>query len=112
MFLFQYYSSPMNCRAKFPGKGISDGVQQDIDRITTTWRTYRQQYGRKGDGLFGAFTIADAMFAPVVLRFRTYGIELDAVCQTYAEFVLALPAMQTWLQAAELEAEILPQYEM
>ncbi len=103
---------PMNCRARFPGKGILDGVQQDIDRITTIWRTYRQQYGHKGDGLFGPFTIADAMFAPVVLRFRTYGVELDAVCQTYAEFVLALPAMQTWLQVAELEPETLPQYEM
>lgn len=103
---------PMNCRAQLPAKGISDGVQQDIDRITAMWRTCRQQYGHKGEGLFGPFSIADAMFAPVVLRFRTYGVELDAVCQTYAAFVLALPAMQTWLQVAELEPEILPQYEM
>jgi glutathione S-transferase len=102
----------MNCRAKFPGKGISDEVQQDIDRITTIWRTCRQQYDRKGEGLFGAFSIADAMFAPVVLRFHTYGVELDVVCQTYAAFVLALPAMKIWLQAAELEPEVLPQYEM
>lgn len=103
---------PMNCRAKLPDKGISDEVQQDIDRITAIWRTCRQQHGHKGKGLFGAFSIADAMFAPVVLRFRTYGVELDAVCQTYAAFVLALPAMQTWLQVAELEPEVLPQYEI
>jgi glutathione S-transferase len=52
------------------------------------------------------------MFAPVVLRFRTYEVELDAFCQTYAALVIALPAMKIWLQAAELEPEVLPQYEM
>jgi glutathione S-transferase len=52
------------------------------------------------------------MFAPVVLRSHTYGVELDVVCQTYAAFVLALPVMKIWLQAAELEPEVLPQYEM
>jgi glutathione S-transferase len=62
--------------------------------------------------LFGRFTIADAMFAPVVLRFRTYGVELDSVCQAYADAVLVLPAMQAWLQDAQAESEMLPAFEL
>lgn len=102
---------PMNCRVQHSCYAITPAVQQDIDRITTLWRSCRQQFGRNGDGLFGAFTISDAMFAPVVLRFRTYGVALDGVCQTYAEFILTLPALQPWLQTAESETEILPQFE-
>ncbi|MUG98097.1 glutathione S-transferase [Scytonema sp. UIC 10036] len=98
---------PMNCRSRFPGKGMTPEVEKEIDRITSIWRECRQNFGTGGDMLFGNFTIADAMYAPVVVRFKTYGVELDAVCKTYAETVLALPAMQEWLKAASLETEII-----
>jgi glutathione S-transferase len=58
--------------------------------------------------LFGEFSIADAMFAPVVSRFTTYSVSLDAVCQAYAEAIWALPAMQSWAAAAEAEEEAMP----
>lgn len=102
---------PMNCRARYPGKGMALGVPQEIDRITTIWRECRQKFGGDGDMLFGKFTIADAMYAPVVLRFVTYGVEVDRVCQDYMEAVLELTAMQEWLKAAETEEEVLSKYE-
>jgi glutathione S-transferase len=96
---------PMNCRARLPGKGMEPGVQADIDRITAIWRDCRQNYGAGGDMLFGHFTIADAMFAPVVSRFITYNVKLDAVARAYAEAIWALPAMQEWVAAAHAEPE-------
>lgn len=98
---------PMNCRASLPGKGMASGVQADIDRITTIWRDCRQRFGRGGDFLFGAFTIADAMYAPVVSRFTTYGVTLDPICQAYADAIGSLPAMQDWLAAAQAETEVI-----
>lgn len=102
---------PMNCRAFYPGKGMTPEVQKDIDRITSIWQTYRQTYQKSSDFLFGHFTIADAMFAPVVLRFKTYGVQLDPVCQTYADTILALPALQSWIEAGKAETESLPAFE-
>lgn len=102
---------PMNCRARYPGKGMALGVQKDIDRITEIWQECRQKFGAGGDMLFGKFTIADAMYAPVVMRFVTYGVELNKVCGDYMEAVLALPAMQEWVKAGEGEEEILSNYE-
>jgi glutathione S-transferase len=103
---------PMNCRAKVPGKGMKVGVQEDIDRITCIWRNCQEIFGNGGNLLFGDFTIADAMFAPVVLRFATYGVELDSVCQNYADAILNLPSMQEWVKAAKLEREIISKYEL
>ncbi|WP_341525075.1 glutathione S-transferase family protein [Nostoc sp. UHCC 0302] len=94
---------PMNCRAKYPGKGLAPGVQQDIDRITSIWQYSRQNFGSSGNLLLGNFTIADAFFAPVVLRFVTYDVQLDAISQDYVKAVLALSTMQEWLKAAENE---------
>jgi glutathione S-transferase len=102
---------PMNCRAKYPGKGLGLGVQQDINRITAIWRDSRQMFGNDGDMLFGKFTIADAFFAPVVLRFVIYDVQLDDVSRDYVAGVLALPAMQEWIKAAETETEVMSQYE-
>jgi len=96
---------PMNCRARLPGKGMTSEVQKDIARITAIWQECRQQFGSGGNLLFGEFTIADAMFAPVVSRFVTYDVQLDPISSAYAEAVLALPAMQEWLKAAEAELE-------
>ena len=102
---------PMNCRARFPGIGMTPEVQKDIERISTIWRDCRQNFGTSGSMLFGDFTIADAMFAHVVLRFITYDVKLDQDLRTYAEAIVALEAMQEWLKAAESELETIPEYE-
>ncbi|NJM22115.1 MAG: glutathione S-transferase family protein [Richelia sp. SL_2_1] len=98
---------PMNCRAKLSGKGMALGVQTDIDRIIKIWQECRQNFGDGGDMLFGKFTIADAMYAPVVMRFVTYGVQVDNVCQDYMEAIMALPAMQEWVKASEVEEEVI-----
>ena len=105
------HNMPMNCRARLPGKGMTPAVQTDIDRITTIWRDCRERFGAAGSLLFGEFTIADAMFAPVALRFVTYGVSLDDISQQYVDAILALPALQEWLQAANAEVETLPAFE-
>jgi glutathione S-transferase len=102
---------PMNCRTKYPGKGLVSGVQQDIDRITSIWQESRQKFGDGGNLLFGNFTIADAFFAPVVLRFVTYDVQLDPISRSYVEAALALPAMQEWINSAKSETEIISKYE-
>jgi glutathione S-transferase len=96
---------PMDCRARHPGFEANPRVQADIARITAIWHECRHNFGSGGDLLFGHFTIADAMFAPVVSRFVTYDVKLDSVAQAYAEAVWALPAMQEWLAAAGSEVE-------
>jgi glutathione S-transferase len=105
-------SMPMDCRARLPGQGRKSGVQADIDRITELWRNCRQQFGQSGDWLFGQFSIADAMFAPVVSRFVTYEVELDPVSRDYADTVWALPAMQDWLTAAAAEPEVIVEHKL
>jgi glutathione S-transferase len=94
---------PMNLRARRPGEGRAPGVAEDISRITSLWRECRSRFGQGGPFLFGAFSIADAFYAPVVTRFVTYGVELDAVCGAYRDAVMALPAMRTWMEAAQGE---------
>lgn len=96
---------PMDCRARHADPGVAPDVQADIDRITTIWRQCRQRFGSTGELLFGSFSIADAMYAPVVSRFITYGVPLDPVCQTYTQALWALPAMQDWLMVAADEVE-------
>ncbi len=96
---------PMNCRAALPGRGQSPEVDRDVARISAIWRRCRERFGGAGDMLFGAFTVADAMFAPVVSRFVTYAVELDPVSRAYVDAVSALPAMKAWVAAARAEAE-------
>jgi glutathione S-transferase len=96
---------PMNCRARLCILGFNPVMQADIDRITAIWRECRELFGTSGDLLFGHFTIADAMFAPVVSRFITYDVKLDAVSQAYIEAIWTLPAMQEWIAAANFELE-------
>lgn len=94
---------PMNFRSRFPSREISADVQTDIDRIKNIWRECLTKYKGGGDFLFGNFSIADAMFAPVVSRFFTYGVTLDPDLKSYAETVWSLTAMQEWLEAAKKE---------
>ncbi|MFI4986486.1 MAG: glutathione S-transferase family protein [Alphaproteobacteria bacterium] len=94
---------PMDMRARKPGQGIAEGVQADIDRIGAIWRDCRARYGKEGPYLFGQFTAADAMFAPVVSRFVTYAPKLDPVSAAYRDAMWSLPALKEWYAAAERE---------
>lgn len=95
---------PMNIKARISSFKVWSKAQSDIDRILLIWRDCLQSY--QGSFLFGQTpSIADAMFAPVVLRFLTYGIKLDAGCQAYCDHILALPEMQEWIAAALEEPE-------
>jgi glutathione S-transferase len=97
---------PMDCHAR-RSQAATSAVQQDIDRIFVLWQACRQQFGQGGEFLFGEFSIADAMFAPVTSRFVTYDVALTPAAQAYVNAVWGLPAMQEWLSAAEAEAEVL-----
>jgi glutathione S-transferase len=96
-------SMSMDLREHHPGRRRSDAALADISRITAIWRDAREKSGDRGPFLFGGFTIADAMYAPVVTRFDTYEVELDPVCRAYADTILALPAFLEWRTAAQEE---------
>ena len=94
---------PMNIRADRPGVAIGADVQADIERITALWRDCRGRFGAGGPFLFGRFSIADAMYAPVATRFSTYRIPLGPVEQAWVDAVRALPPMRDWAAAASAE---------
>lgn len=100
---------PMDFTARFgpPGKVLTP-VRADIDRILDIWTECRRQYGVDGPFLFGAFSIADAMFAPVCSRFVTYAIPLDPVSDAYVARMMNLPAMQEWGRDAAAEVMGIP----
>src|SRR5215472_1242133 len=98
---------PMNMRSSFPDRGVTPESQADINRITALWRECRSRFGAGGDFLFGHFTNADAMYAPVVSRFRTYKIALEEEAQRYADAIWALAAVQEWFAAARNEPMII-----
>jgi glutathione S-transferase len=93
----------MDIKASKPGEGRTPEVAQDIARIAEIWHACRAAYGKGGPFLFGSFGIADAMYAPVVTRFATYGVELDSVCREYCAAVQAHPPMREWCDAARAE---------
>jgi glutathione S-transferase len=101
---------PMNLKSRHPGFKVWSGAQADIDRITTIWRECFAAY--HGPYLFGALTVADAMYAPVVTRFLTYDVKLDADCAGYCDRIAALPDMVAWREAAMLEPEELEELDM
>jgi glutathione S-transferase len=101
---------PMNVRRRIP-RTPSPEVAADVARIQSIWSDCRSRFGAGGPFLFGAFSIADAMYAPVASRFHTYGVELAAPARAYAQALLALPAFQAWVADANAETEVNPQYE-
>ena len=97
-------SLPMNIKAHFPGFKVWSRAQTDIERIEIIWNECLETYG--GPFLFGDKPcLADAMFAPVVTRFITYDVPLDPACVAYCDAIMALPAMQEWVAAAEEEPD-------
>ena len=86
------------------GHLTSGGVQRDIDRILSLWVLSRERHGQSGPFLFGKFSIADAMYAPVVSRFLTYGpVPMDKTCEAYMETISRLPAMTEWVEGAKAQ---------
>jgi glutathione S-transferase len=106
---------PMNIRASYPGRGLTTEVRAEIERVVGIWRDCRKRFssaGAKDDGfLFGAPSIADAMFAPVVTRFVTYGVALDADAKAYVDAVMRWAPMAAWCEAAKHEPWLIEKYE-
>ena len=115
-FLELRNNMPMNIRASYPGKGLTPAVRADIERVTWLWRDCRKRFGGafpKDDGfLFGTFGAADAMYAPVVMRLKTYGVKLDSNTEAYCNAVLAQPALMEWIDAAKNEPWLIAAYEL
>ncbi|WP_295753287.1 glutathione S-transferase family protein [Undibacterium sp.] len=103
-------SMPMNIKADFSGKGRNAGSQADIGRISEIWEDCLSRYGAH-HYLFGDFSIADAYFAPVVMRFKTYNVSLAPALQAYIERVQAHPAVAEWIRDALNEADHQPKYD-
>ncbi|MDP7145534.1 MAG: glutathione S-transferase family protein [Pseudomonadales bacterium] len=103
---------PMNCRKKFQNGQLSPKAEVEIERIKALWRKCRLEYGRDGEWLFGRYSIADAMFAPVALRFAGYSIPLDGAEEAYVTSVLAQPSIIEWMEAGKLEKEIIDEDEV
>jgi len=96
---------PMNVRVRGARIPLTSEVQIDLARIAAIWEKCRSRFGSGGNMLYGHFTIADAMFAPVVTRFMTYGVTLEGRANDYLNAVWALPAMEEWVKAGEKETE-------
>lgn len=106
---------PMNIRASLPGRGSTPAVRADIQRVVAIWRDCRRRFAGsapRDDGfLFGAFTLADAMFAPVATRLRTYAVPLDADAQAYCDAIFAHPPMKRWVEEARREPWLIEKVE-
>jgi glutathione S-transferase len=99
--LRQHY--PMNVRKRIGNRPPTAEVQANIERIQSMWRECRERHSRLGPFLFGRFTAADAMYAPVVSRFETYAVPVDPTVRAYMDAVLGLPAFRDWIDAAARE---------
>jgi glutathione S-transferase len=95
---------PMNARALGRRTAVNPECSADLARIEALWADCRGRFGAGGPWLFGEYSVADAMFAPVVLRMRTYGAHLQPVSTEYSATVLADGHLCEWLAAAEAES--------
>jgi len=103
---------PMNCRKNFTNIKLSAEAKNEIERIKTIWRTCRTQYAAEGEWLFGKYSIADAMYAPIALRFHGYNIPLEGIEAEYVESVLKQPCINEWIEAGKIEKEIIAEDEI
>jgi glutathione S-transferase len=94
---------PMNARARNRRAAVTAALEADVERIDEIWNDCRSRFGSGGPWLFGEYSVADAMYAPVVLRFNTYGAGISQTARWYMASVLEDGALQEWLQAAKLE---------
>jgi glutathione S-transferase len=103
---------PFNARRTPRPIATDADTNADIARIAQLWRDARARFGADGAFLFGRFSIADAMYAPVAGRFRQYAVELDPVCAAYVDAVHALPAMRQWIADGTQEPWFVERFEL
>ena len=101
---------PMNLRARHQAFKIFSGARPDVERVRTIWTECLDAYG--GPFLFGAPTMADAMYAPVCTRFRTYAVELDPALKAYCDLIFDWPLMQEWTKSALAEPDEIEELEV
>lgn len=101
----------MNVRRRVEGRARDADADRDIARIEDIWTQARGRYGADGPFLFGRFGAADAMYAPVVTRLETYGVDVGPEARAYMDAVLALPAMKQWYAEAAAESWTIPEFE-
>jgi glutathione S-transferase len=94
---------PLNARARNRRTPMTPGLEMDLDRIDEIWNDCRRRFGAGGPWLFGEYSIADAMYAPVVLRFKTYGAQISETARWYIATALEDSALQEWVRAAQSE---------
>ncbi len=98
---------PMNCRKKFSDIQLTEDATREIERIEQIWRKCRAEFGANGEWLFGDFSIADAMYAPIALRFEGYSIPLTDVAASYVQQVLNHPDIVGWIESGKQEKEVI-----
>ncbi|MEJ8574340.1 glutathione S-transferase family protein [Microbaculum marinum] len=98
---------PMNLRKRFAYRDRGSEVTRDVARIQQMWGECRRRFGSEGPFLFGRFSAADAMFAPVVARFETYSIPVDDTVRAYMDAVMGTPAFREWKAAGDAESWVL-----
>ncbi len=98
---------PMNCRARGRKVPVTDALAGDIARIKQIWTECRTENADAGPWLFGSFSVADAMFAPVVARFITYGVEREGEVAGYVETLWNDPAIERWVEQSQAETEVI-----
>ena len=103
---------PMNVWRPVIQRQLEADAKADVARIDAIWNECRSRFGATGPFLYGAFAAADAMYAPVVWRFRTYAVEVSATARDYMHAVTALPAWSEWRDAARREPWVLPHDEV
>lgn len=103
---------PMNCRKKFHNIRLSAEAAREVERIKSLWRQCRSRYSTDGEWLFGKYSIADAMFAPIALRFVGYSIPLNGLEEAYVQSVLQQPCIIEWIEAGKAEKEVIVEDEI
>jgi glutathione S-transferase len=93
-------ATPMNLKRVPRPIPLSDEVKADVARVEAIWNDCRMRYGKSGHFLFGDFSVADCMYAPVATRLRTYDVPVDLVASAYVDTIYGLPAFQRWQEAA------------
>jgi glutathione S-transferase len=103
---------PMNARARNRRTAVTPALEADIERVDELWNECRRHHGGGGPWLFGDYSVADAMYAPVVLRFNTYSARVSETARWYMASVLEDAALQEWLRAAKQETWTIPSEEV
>jgi len=102
---------PMNLRRRYPAKELSENVRAEVKRILELWAEARARHGSGGPYLFGTFSAADIMYAPVITRFITYSVPVPRFAAAYMEAMLDHPWMREWIEAAQEEPWVIERYE-